>query len=131
MGRNRRRASERVRFWTWNLGPVRLSLAPGQRLRHSSGGPTEEGWSQRLTTFTHEGDRIVRDWLNDGCDCDGRLTQGGRDSCTLRNLDGNGPVSWLEPEYQDRDALGLPIQWPAWATVDSRRRDYQAEAAGY
>lgn len=109
-----------ARFWTMHRGDyVKLALRPGQSITLSEGGPTDEGWSRRDDTFTHEGDRVVREWEEDGVDCDGRLRAGGVLVC---------PVAELRSHVGCDDAPGL---FPAWREGDRWQRDYAAEAAGY
>ena len=46
-----------ARFWVYENGTdVKLTLRPGQALRHHTGGPDEEGWSSTLTTWEFPAD---------------------------------------------------------------------------
>ena len=125
MTTNKNSEAKTVRFWTFeNDDWVRLSLAPGQSVRWSTGGPDEEGWSARGSVWFHAGDRIVRRWWSDGCDCDGRLQRGGSDQAALTELA-------AEPAYRNPVFRGRAIYRPEWVEIDREQRDFYAEAAGY
>ena len=109
-----------ARFWHFGpCGPVKLTLRPGQSLTHSTGGRTDEGWSQSSTRWTHEGETVHLEWCDDGSDCDGRLTRTGENRCALDRLH-NGNVC---PEFG--------IVYPDWQEARVSVRDYSAEDAGY
>lgn len=116
-----------ARFWTWvNCGPVKITMRPGASLAWGQGGPTDEGWASETTQWVHAGGYIARRWAVDARDCDGRLTHGGTDLCSLVRLHA-GPVC------DDSDADGEPIHYPSWTDgpEQSYRRDEYAEAMGY
>ena len=47
------------RFWVFiHDGWVKLTLRPEQTLRHSFGGPDDEGWSHTLTVWTWENHEV-------------------------------------------------------------------------
>ena len=46
-----------ARFWIWNNGPVKLTIRPGQTLRHTSFSEDEEGWSSREDEWTNDGEK--------------------------------------------------------------------------
>lgn len=110
-----------ARFWdTGPLGnPVKITLRPGQSLRHSHGGRTDEGWTWNETTWMHEGDRVYCAYLNLGADCDGRHDHGGNYQAALDRLAAG---------YRDADGYAFP-DWRA--DGDEWFRDHTAEAAGY
>ncbi len=91
----------------------------------------EEGWSShslRWTFYPEEG-VVTCDWIDDGRDCDGRMTQSGRLICPVDQLaardvyaDGNAEASEEGP---------LPFRAPEWTDGGRWQRDYNAEAAGY
>lgn len=107
-----------------NGDDVTLTLRPGQTLEHYQGGPTDEGWSSvwHSWTLSDDGRELTREYVSDGCDCDGRLTSGGIDYA-----DAN-PATFTRgyDPYKDR-----PQRWPYWLEESHSRRDYQAEAAGF
>jgi hypothetical protein len=88
---------------------VRITLKPGQSLKHYQYRPTDEGWESEGQYWEHCGDRIEHDWLTDGADCDGRLCRGGR--LVALSLKSSG--------------------FPNWQEADTYQRDYAAESAGY
>jgi len=104
-----------ARFWFWNHHghPVKLTLKPGQVLRWRKSWEHEEGWSTRCEEFEHEGGQVRWLTVDDGRDCDGRLTRTTEFFCALTGLKAGDE--------------GLP----AWEPGESRQRDYRAEAAGY
>ena len=109
----------RTRFWIWvNDGPVRISLATGQTLRHHTGGRCEEGYSYHYEEWTHDGDMIRRVSTYMSRDCDGRYT-GGQDLVC--------PLSLLASHI----VLDDPIRYPDWQVERELHRDHAAEAAGY
>lgn len=116
-----------VRFWEHvNGGFVKLTLYPGQTLRHSQGGSHDEGWWSRANTWTFDGKEVVNDSLDDGTDCDGRLSRRYVGACPVEKL----YARIQEPPYApvvDGKVVGLPD----WQEVRSGQRDYTAEAAGY
>lgn len=116
-----------ARFWTWtHRGHLaRLALRPGESLTHATGGPTDEGWSSHAQTWRHDGTRIVCDWRDDGCDCDGRLTSGGTVYCVLDRLVTHPAIDF------DRDQIIPGVHLPDWQPEGDWRIDHQAEAAGY
>ena len=107
-----------ARFWVYHNGAVRIKLAAGQSITHYSGGPTDEGWHREVNTYSYDGRDIVHEWISDGVDCDGRLTQGGESYCHVHGLSSG---------YRDEDG----ITYPDWQLSAERQRDYSAEAMNY
>lgn len=107
-----------ARFWIWWNGPVKLSIRPGQTLRHGSFSEDDEGWSSRWEEWTNDGEKVVSRVATDGRDCDGRLATSWEGVC---------PLDRLAARFFDEDG----IFYPDWEQTDSRQRDYAAEAAGY
>lgn len=116
-----------ARFWEFvNDGFVKLTLKPGQTLRHSQGGRHEEGWWSRSNTWTFDGAEVVNDMLDDGTDCDGRLSHRYTGACPVEKLYARIQTLPYAPDMGN-GAIGLPD----WQKVRSGQRDYMAEAAGY
>jgi len=86
-----------------DFGRALVRMRPGQGRRHYHFERTEEGWSSEAVEWIHEGDGIRREWVNDGTDCDGRLTRTGTDFWDGHSLNGYGFPEWTEPEYSQRD----------------------------
>lgn len=107
-----------ARLWIWDNGPVKLSIRPGQTLRHTSFSEDEEGWSSREDEWTNDGEKVIRRSYTDGRDCDGRLSTAWTGVCSFDRLASN---------YFEDDG----ISYPDWEQVDSRQHDYFAEAMGY
>lgn len=109
-----------ARFWTYlNGSPVKLTMRPGQTVRHFSKGPTDEGWSSEAHTWHFDGFKVVHEGVEDGRDCDGRLTQCWGSVCAITDL---------RAGHRD-DENGLC--YPEWKHVSASQRDEFAEAAGY
>lgn len=121
MKKNQVALHSNVRFWTWGPeGWVKITLRPNQRRAWFTGGPHEEGWSSRLEEWHYDvRDEVIRlEIVDDGCDCDGRLT-------TYKTL-----VCPLDQLHSRRTMPNNPLT-PAWEEESSRQRDQYAEAAGY
>ena len=120
-----------ARFWAYvNGGPVKITLRPGQRLEHTEGGPTDEGWSRDSTAWEYATDEpvVYREWCFDGSDCDGRMTRSGVDCCHIDDL------MFAEPCINGRDdaETWAGVLWPDWAKrQDHGVYDQFAQAAGY
>jgi len=114
-----------ARFWVWaNGGPVKLTLRPGQVLRHAEGGPNEEGYSIQRTTWELAPDEpvVYRDWSSEARDCDGVCNIHGSDSCPIGNLNDN------EAAYEWTGKLAFPN----WGEREATEvYDQYAQAAGY
>ena len=108
-----------AKFWVYHRGWVRLRLAPGATVHHYQGGPTDEGWSSHAERYTHAGDAIIAEYVDDGRDCDGRLTRNNIIRCALDRLTACADF--------DREVGGIPD----WEPITSSQCDEYAEAAGY
>lgn len=110
-----------ARFWETSTkgNPVKITLRPGQTLRHFHAQRTDEGWSSTSIVFEHEGALVSCYWQTDGVDCDGRLTRAGVSYCALEQL----AAGWRSEDDG--------VTFPAWKAEDEWQRDYSAEAAGY
>ena len=107
-----------ARFWTFHNGsPVKLTVKEGRSLYHDDFEYTDEGWSRTSIRWMHEGDKIRREYISDGVDCDGRLTTGGEQIARLSEL--------ADLHY---DGTDLPVWKKA---VDYPVYDQYARAAGY
>ncbi len=107
-----------ARFWVWITGPVKLSIRPGQTLRHGAFSEDEEGWSSRCDEWMNDGEQVIRHSYTDGRDCDGRMTTEWTGVCSFNNL----AVNYFEDDG---------VSYAEWEQVDSRQRDYAAEEMGY
>jgi hypothetical protein len=121
-------AQPNARFWIWTPGgPVKITLRPGQTLRHYQGHATDEGWASEADTWTHQGEFVTNDWCHDGSDCDGRLTRVGSRECKITQLREVPPnYEWMTAEEAE-----LNVIYPQWCEVSRSQRDEYAELAGY
>jgi hypothetical protein len=109
-----------ARFWTYHgEGLVKLTLHDGEALCNRRGSPTDEGWWSEAVIWRLENGIVERETIQDGRDCDGRLTRHYVDSCPIANLAS-------EPAYYDP---GYMV--PTWQDCGSSQRDEYAEIAGY
>lgn len=116
-----------VRFWDFvNDGFVKLTLKPGQKLRHSQSGQHDEGWWSRANTWEFDGNEVVNQSLDDGTDCDGRLSRGITLACPVERLYARIQELPYAPDMGN-GAIGLPD----WKEVRSGQRDYTSEASNY
>lgn len=107
-----------ARFWLCSHHGdwVKLTLKPGQTLNWGSFSEDEEGWTRVSRAWIHEGDQVRTLWLDEGIDCDGRVSDGGEMVCPLDSL------------------AVLPIDGvlvPDWDVEQRWQRDYAAEAMNY
>jgi len=106
-----------------NGSDVKLTLKPGQKLAHFQGAPNEEGWSSEYHkwSLSYDGGTLHREYISDGCDCDGRLTR----SDTARASADPDTFRWDCPDqYGGRS-------FPYWTDGHAEQRDYAAEAMNY
>ena len=123
-----------ARFWAYTHGgPVKITLIPGQSLVYTTACTHEEGWSRESTRWVHEGDKVSREEIHDGTDCDGRQTHRWLSDSLLGALSsGFSPLADVEPDYLDGDpATWRGVTYPDWQDIDRSQRDQFAEAAGY
>jgi hypothetical protein len=133
-----------ARFWIWYSpadGWVKLTLKPGETLECGYGGQHEEGWHRHDEMFEYDEDHqvIVRHVINDGRDCDGRLTREHTARCAVQDLRARDIlletieryVFWQEdvPNHEIEACHGVFA--PEWVSVAAWQRDEQAEMAGY
>lgn len=111
-----------LRFWAYNQGWVRLTLKPGQKMTHVTGGRTDEGWSRTVETWEHTGDGVRRTYLDEGQDCDGYTSQEGVLFCRASEIGADVLVE------DDGNVIPRP-NWQEEGPVVCR--DAFAEAANY
>lgn len=106
------RGPRNARFWVYvNVGDVKLTLKPDQRLVHNEGGPCEEGYCFTQEVWEHTGRYVVRCLAMEAKDCDGRVEHFWRSRTSICDI----------PDDHR----------PDWEDEGSSQRDYSAEAAGY
>ena len=119
-----------IRFWTWwNHGFVKLTLREDEHdednpLVLSRGQATDEGWSSLTERFWLECGSVYCETIDDGRDCDGRMTSVSRHYCLPKDLRANEPG-----EYTPDADVRLP-HWTRARDGNSLYDEY-AEAAGY
>lgn len=101
-----------ARFCEWINGDwVTITLMPGRELQWERGEQTDEGWSMTGYSWLLEGGMICRSIVDDGADCDGRLTRYNMSMARIEEIDSDKRCQWH--------------------SVEETQRDYAAEAAGY
>lgn len=113
-----------VRFWTYHRGWVRLKINAGQRLEHTSGGPTEEGYSARSEVWRFDGFTLHLEADSWGRDCDGAHR-------TQTNLHTRHLIVGPHPDDKQFDIGPRPTPRPDWIRGQSQVYDQFAQAAGY
>lgn len=119
-----------ARFWVWHKGWVKLSVMPGETLSWNGGGPCEEGYHYHGFEYHNGGGEVFYSWSANWRDCDGPGEGGAEMVCPIDRLRVEVPYT----AYNPRTGEQIPepgILLPAWEKVESYRRDYFAEAAGY
>ena len=108
-----------ARFWTWwNDGMIKLTLKPGQELRFWRSERHEEGWSSTLEEYEYDGDEILSRIIEDGQDCDGRVTRADCYSC---------PIGELAAHYNPNSNVWVPN----WKKESASVNDQFARAMNY
>jgi hypothetical protein len=112
-----------LKIWTWvNNSPVKLKLAPCQRLRWHSYELTDEGF--RAEQRTWEVDRLGS--------CVMQTTDVRQRDCDGLYDDGEELFAWpadLKAGYADDDYPG--VIYPRWQRGIGTHRDHTAESMGY
>lgn len=106
-----------------NGGPVKITLRPGQSLEHGTFAYTDEGYTKESYRWSlaKDGSELLREWYQDGRDCDGRLSRSGEDC-----LDPSAP------EFCNVEIVyGVQFSYPRFNPISEGQRDYSAEAMGY
>ncbi len=107
-----------ARFLVWiNGGWVKITLCPNESLRHTVGGPTDEGFFQDSVSWTHDGAGVTAEHYSYQSDCDGRHEDTSEVYC---------PIEQLRSHPSEHGALT-----PDWHKLGSRQYDQYAELAGY
>lgn len=111
-----------ARFWTIiNGSPVKITLQPHETLRHTRGGPTEEGYSYSGNEWYWD-ERVVHvlNWSK-ARGCDGPLET----YCE----------QWINPcdlKHHTSEFVEDPeVMFPRYQTMDCCQYDAFAAAAGY
>lgn len=119
-----------ARFWVWHNCWTKLTLRPGEKLAHSYGGRTDEGYyyGREEYEYDEERDVVVLTIVSDSRDCDGRLSEERIIECPIGELRSRD-ICAEKQDAADREDVGIFI--PNWRRVSSRQRDEYAEAAGY
>jgi hypothetical protein len=119
-----------ARFWVWeNDGWIKITLKPGQTLRHFRGGETDEGYSNEWQSYEYDGDEgtVVSRYSNESRDCDGRHVYYADSHCPISELQARPPEP-ADPEWGTEE---IPVPRPEWRKGSASQRDYYAEAMGY
>jgi hypothetical protein len=117
-----------VFFWIYALGGyVGLRLKPGERVRTTWGGPTEEGYAYTEIVCTHRGEIIERTEEGRSRDCDGLYENCAEYDCRVDMLDAS-----VADMGDSEELVGAQChRVPDWVAMGSSQRDHTAEAAGY
>lgn len=110
----------KIKFWdTWNGSPVKLTVKENEPLDLAKHWGHEEGWSSIGATYRYYPEKqiVIVEVVNDGVDCDGRITHFATYKC-------------------DVDRLQWGIQYnetmlPEWIREDSSVYDANAQHANY
>lgn len=122
-------APMRVRFWVWwNSGFVKITLREEEHTEDNpfvlfAGGPSDEGWWSKTERYwLGTGGTVCRELIDDGRDCDGRLSHTRRSTCQPMNLKKRMPGEYTP----DSD-----VMLPEWKPARSEVYDESAQAMGY
>lgn len=112
---------------------VKITITEDKPVETHEGGPTDEGYFSRWERYFFNDEGVLLCQIESSArDCDGRF-----DSADLLSWDGKttrpmwveqGP--WIDGEGF-ANVYDKSIQLPEWSRVNSRHRDYAAEAMGY
>lgn len=112
-----------ARFWVYaNSGWVRLALRDGDEISHCEHESHEEGFSTEWNTWERDGSAIVNTWSTADRCCDGNFSRDGAHESSTREL---------EAHASEEICGEMAPARPVWTQLNSRQRDYSAEAAGY
>jgi hypothetical protein len=109
------------RFEIYIHGWTKIGLRDGQRIEHTEGGPTDEGYSYTTLILERDGDAILRSEITQARDCDGRIDFY------------HESIAFIHDSYQTIEHSGKvhSTRVPNWKDVEHSQRDYEAEKAGY
>ena len=138
-----------ARFWIWDRSSdsmIKLTLKPGQMIRHGQGRLTDEGsaWDDATYRYSAVTGHVYRDTYHAETDCDGRHESGSETRCHLLRLHANnawqgtnekaqaGKLNWIGL-FGDWEIYDAEIMVPDWQAVPKTgwQRDHAAEAMGY
>lgn len=95
---------------------MRITLRPDIKRTFSVCQETDEGWSSRSDTYELRDGIVTHSWVDDGRDCDGRLTHTSSRWAHVTELAAVGPE-------------GRRV--PLWHDMKTRVYDQYAQAMGY
>lgn len=107
-----------------------MTLRPDTSLGWETRFPTEEGYSFQAYRWIYEteadpsADRIIREGVNGGRDCDGYICRDYDDECPIDRLKAYHPLTGPNREPD-------PEGWPDWVELGTSVYDAAAVAAGY
>ena len=112
------------RFWAYiNDDWVKLSLRPFLYLRWSESHDTDEGWHRSSREWYHDGEKLTLDSVEDGADCDGRLTH-------TSEMWADKIIPWKPPtEIESADSPTYLV--PDWQEKNTKVYDQYAQMMGY
>lgn len=118
--------TKNARFQIWhNGGWVKVTLKPGQTITVHEGGPTDEGYSHEVSTYSHGGDGVYSEYHSFGRDCDGNHEYHSSSFCPLDDLKARD----MYDETGADDSVGIFA--PLWERSSASQYDQYAELAGY
>jgi hypothetical protein len=93
-----------ARFIAWINGDwVTLTVQPGQTLRWHTFEHHDEGWSSSSHQWSLEGGNLSEEMVDDGTDCDGRLTRYAEYVSRVEEIDSHKRPNWTEKSASQRD----------------------------
>lgn len=113
----------KIQFWTqWQGEPsiVSMDLYRQPEFNRHESHPTDEEYSFHAERYEIDGDRIIREVISGGRDCDGEIRYYSNSYCLISEL-----------QSGTTDADDPTIRYPRWIHTDSATYDEQAELAGY
>lgn len=122
-----------VRFWYLHRTHwVRITLKPGQTLRHSFTYWNGEGNTCEAVMFHYDAEtrRVVMDYYETGRDCDGRSSYRWVGTCPTDDL-ASVPVFVEHARSTHHLHAGSHIRRPEWGTAKRAEWDEFAELSGY
>lgn len=134
---NKQGKPKNARFWSIiNDSPVKLTMRPGETMRHYSGGATDEGWSGEGHEWEYvEGDQdypasVHETICHEGRDCDGGHSTVSEWSCEIEQLMSGQECKGFGLSKLEAMAWN-GVRLPRWQEGSVSNWDQFAEAAGY